>query len=195
VDGLEDGGIDAIHFDTATDTLFLVQSKWSNAGNGSFDEGSAAKFVNGVKRILAADFSRFNAKVQSMAAEIREVLYSDRDVRIRLLTIHSAKQPIGPHVRRVIDNFVTELNDPVPVADHVDVDQAGVYRLITAENRDPKIRLQAVLNDWGVIERPYLAYYGRVSADQIVEWWRDHRNKLFSESLTRKFSLPDSALR
>ncbi|MCK1694580.1 AIPR family protein [Bradyrhizobium sp. 144] len=183
VDGLDDGGIDAIYFDAPTDTMFVVQSKWSGSGNSSFDEGVISKFVNGVKRILGADFRHFNAKVQAKAPEIREVLYSDRAVRIRLLTVHTAKQPLGPHVLRVIENFVRELNDPVVIADHVDIDQSGVYDLITAESRDAKIRLQAVLNDWGVIERPYLAYYGRVSADQIIEWWREHSNKLFSQNL------------
>ncbi len=183
VDGMDDGGIDAVYFDAPTDTMFVVQSKWTSQGNASFDEGVISKFVNGVRRILAADFRHFNTKIRTKAPEIREVLYSDRAVRIRLLTVHTAKQPLGPHVRRVIDNFVTELNDPVVIADHVDIDQSGVYDLITSESRDPKIRLQAVLNDWGVIERPYLAYYGRVSADQIVLWWREHSNKLFSQNL------------
>lgn len=183
VDGMDDGGIDAIYFDAPTDTMFVVQSKWTSQGNASFDEGVISKFVNGVRRILAADFRHLNTKIRTKAPEIREVLYSDRAVRIRLLTVHTAKQPLGPHVRRVIDNFVTELNDPVVIADHVDIDQSGVYDLITAESRDPKIRLQAVLNDWGVIERPYLAYYGRVSADQIVLWWKEYSNKLFSQNL------------
>ena len=183
VDGMDDGGIDAIHFDSPTDTLFLVQSKWSGSGNSSFDEGVASKFINGVKRLLAADFDRFNEKIRAKAPEIREVLYSDRDVRIRLMTIHTAKQPMAAHVRRVADAFVAELNDPVQVAEHTDIDQAGVYELITAESRDPKIKLQAVLNDWGVIERPFLAYYGRVTVDQVVEWWREHRNRLFSQNL------------
>jgi hypothetical protein len=183
VDGRDDGGVDAIHFDSPTDTIFVVQSKWSNSGASKFDEGSIAKFVNGVKQILAADFTRFNEKIRTKEAEIKEVLYSDRDIRIRLITIHTGKQRIGPHVARIISNFVQELNDPVNVADTVDVDQAGVYDLITSDSRDTKIKLQAVLNDWGMIDRPYLSYYGRISVDQIIEWWRDHRNKLFTQNL------------
>ena len=183
IDGYNDGGIDAIFFDAPNDTLYMVQSKWSGGGNSSFDEGEISKFVNGVRKILAADFKNFNDKVQAKSPEIREVLYSDRAIRIRLITVHTAKQPIGPHVRRVVDAFIDELNDPVLMADHVDIDQSGVYDLITSESRDQKIRLQAVLHDWGVIERPYLAYYGRVSVDQIVEWWEGHRNQLFSQNL------------
>ena len=183
IDGHDDCGIDAVYFDAPTDTLFVVQSKWSGSGSSSFDEGVASKFVNGVKKLLNEDFSQFNAKLRAKEPEIREVLYSDRDVRIRLITIHTAKQPMAPHVKRVLDVLIAELNDPVAIADHIDIDQSGVYALITADSKDSKIRLQAVLNDWGVIERPFLAYYGRVSLDQIVQWWKDHSNKLFSQNL------------
>ena len=183
VDGFDDGGIDALYFDSPSDTLYLVQSKWSGSGDASFDEGAASKFINGVKRLLNDDLSRFNQKLRDKESEIREILYSDRDIKIRLVTIHTSKQPIAPHVRRLLDHFVEELNDPVPIADHIDVDQSGVYEFITSESRDPKIKLQAVLNDWGKIEHPFLAYYGRVTLSQIREWWSQHRNKLFSQNL------------
>lgn len=197
VDGFDDCGIDALHFDAPTDSLFIVQSKWSGSGDASFDEGVASKFVNGVKRLLNEDFSGFNVKVRAKEPTIKEALYSDRDVRIRLVTIHTSKQPMAAHVRRILDQFVTELNDPVPIAEHTDIDQAGVYELITAESKDPKIKLQAVLNDWGVIERPFLAYYGRVTLAQVVQWWEGHRNKLFSQNLRLYYqsSLVNDALR
>lgn len=182
-DAMQDGGIDAVHFDHSTDTLFLVQSKWTGSGNASFDEAATSKFINGVRRLLTGDFSSFNDKLRSKEPAILEALYADRDIRIRLATIHTGAQAIAPHVRRVIDTLIGELNDPVLIADHADIDQTGVYDLITAESRDPKIKLQAVLNDWGQIDHPFLAYYGRVGVDQIVEWWRDHRNKLFSQNL------------
>lgn len=183
VDGMDDGGIDAIYFDAPNDTLYFVQSKWAGTGNASFDEGVVSKFINGVRRILAVDFEHFNQRIRAKEAEIKEALYSDRDVRIRLVTIHTSKQPIAPHVKRVVDEFVDAMNDPVPMTDYVDFSQAGVYELITAESRDPTIKLGVVLNDWGMIERPYLSYYGRVSVEQIVEWWNEHRNKLFSQNL------------
>ena len=34
-----------------------------------------------------------------------------------------------------------------------------------------------------MIERPFLAYYGRVSIEQVVQWWGEHRNHLFSQNL------------
>lgn len=183
VDGLDDCGIDAIHFDAKLDTLFLVQSKWVGSGNGSFDEAASLKFANGVRQLLQIEFERFNDKVRAKEAEIKDALYAGRDIRIRLVTIHTANQTMALHVSRVLETLVGELNDPVDIADHQDSSQREVYDLITAESRDPKISIDAVLNDWGVIEKPFLAYYGRVGADQILEWWNGHRNRLFSQNL------------
>jgi hypothetical protein len=43
--------------------------------------------------------------------------------------------------------------------------------------------LQIGLKDWGVIEKPFLAYYGRVHVDEILQWWREHNNSLFTQNL------------
>ena len=183
VDGFDDGGIDAIHFDATADCLYFIQSKWATSPNASFDEASAAKFVNGVKMILADKFDRLNDKIRAKEPVLREALYSTRDVRIRLVTIHTAKQGVAKHVGRLLDDLVKELNDPIPIADYQDLPITAVYELITAESKDPKITIQAVLNDWGVIDRPYLAYYGRVPLETIAGWWKEHRNRLFTQNL------------
>src|SRR5579872_1063798 len=43
VDGGRDNGIDAIHYDPQTKTLFLVQSKWSNSHVSSIESGEVLK--------------------------------------------------------------------------------------------------------------------------------------------------------
>lgn len=182
-DGYNDCGIDALHFDPTIDTLFLVQSKWNGTGKASFDEGSVSKFANGIKAILNDQLDRFNQKVIGKTAEIREALYSAREIKIRLITAHTGIQPIANHVARVLDELVYNLNDAIPIADRLDFDQAGIYGLITASSKDPKITLPVVLNEWGVIERPFLAYYGRVQLEQVIGWWKSHRNQLFSQNL------------
>jgi hypothetical protein len=55
--------------------------------------------------------------------------------------------------------------------------------LITSESRQQKITLQIGLNQWGCIERPFLAYYGHVHVGEIAEWWKNHSNFLFSQNL------------
>jgi hypothetical protein len=100
-----------------------------------------------------------------------------------LITAHTATQAAAVFVKRKIDDLVDELNDPVVIADSMHFDQAGVYKLITSESEPSKIKLQIGLKDWGVIEKPFLAYYGRVHVDDILQWWNDHNNALFSKNL------------
>jgi hypothetical protein len=182
-DGFHDGGIDAIRFEPRTDTLFLVQSKWSDNGNKPIDADGVGKFVVGVRDLLSCRFDRFNEKVKSKEAEIRTALYADRQIRIRLITIHSANQPTHAHVTRRVDDLVAELNDPVPAAIGEHLDQAGAYNLITSESKPQKITLQIGLNQWGSVEKPFLAYYGHVHVGEIADWWKNHSNFLFTQNL------------
>jgi hypothetical protein len=182
-DGFHDGGLDAIWFEPRTDTLFLVQSKWSDSGNRPIDTEGTNAFTSGARDLLNERFERFNDNVRSKKADILTALYADRSIRIRLITIHSASQPTAPHVRRPVDDLVEELNDPVPIAAGEHLDQAGAYALITSESTPQKIRLQVGLTEWGVIEKPFLAYYGRVHLGEIAKWWKDHSTFLFAQNL------------
>ncbi|TPW04114.1 MAG: hypothetical protein FD125_1308 [bacterium] len=182
-DTYNDGGLDAIHFDPRTDTLFLVQAKWSAVGNARLDDVAANKFLAGIRDLLAGNFDKFDTKIRAKEPEVRSVLESQRPIRLRLVSVHTGTQPSPPHVLRKFDEFVNELNGGVPVASFEEFDQAGVYGLITAETVAPKIKLQVVLNDWGLIEQPYLAYYGKVHLSNVASWWEEHRNFLFAQNL------------
>lgn len=182
-DGFEDGCLDAIFFDQRSDSLFIVQAKWSEQGTKAIDVGAANGFVAGVRDLLTPKFERFNDKVKAKESEIRSVLYSERNIRIRLIVVHTSEQSTPNHVTRSIDEFVQELNVPVPIAKVEYLNQAGVYDLITSESAPAQIKLQIGLNDWGQIERPFLAYYGRVHIREVAQWWAEHENALFSKNL------------
>lgn len=90
IDGHDDCGIDAIHFDANTDTLLLVQSKWSGSGNATFNEGGSGKFVNGIRAL-------FGNCILELAG-----LYVDstgrrtnRRVRVRDHQVGSRPRPLG----------------------------------------------------------------------------------------------------
>lgn len=182
-DGYGDGGIDAFYFDQSEDVLFFVQSKWSRDGSTPLNGDGSTKFLEGVTNFLSEKLDSFNDKIKNRAAEIRTALYSDRDVRLCLITAHNAAQPISSHVKRRIDDYIAALNNPVQVAHAIDMDQAGIYRMITSETQAKKINLDINLRDFGSIERPYLAYYGRVHVLEVAEWWKQHARDLFSRNL------------
>jgi hypothetical protein len=182
-DGFGDNGIDAVFFDQKKDTLILVQSKWSTDGTKPIDAAGTGAMATGVRDLFHAKFDRFNEKMKGKEAEVRTALFSERPVRFSLVTAHTATQPTDAFVKRKIDDLVLELNDPVQIAESIHLDQAGIYNLITSESRPQKIKLQIALKEWGVIEKPFLAYYGRVHVDDILQWWNDHNNALFTQNL------------
>jgi hypothetical protein len=53
VDGSDDNGIDAIHYDSQERTLFLVQSKWNTSHSGSVDSAAVLKFLQGVQDLVS----------------------------------------------------------------------------------------------------------------------------------------------
>jgi hypothetical protein len=182
-DGFHDNGLDAIFFNQKNDTLILVQSKWSADGTKPIDADGTGSMATGVRDLFHLRFDRFNEKVKSKEAEVSAALFSERPIKFSLVTAHTATQPAATFVTRKIDDLVDELNDPVPMAESFHFDQAGVYSLITSESQPPKIKLQIALKDWGIIEKPFLAYYGRVHVDEIQQWWNEHNNALFTKNL------------
>ena len=46
VDSFGDNGIDGIYYNEVTCDLWIIQSKWINAGTGEPDSGSIAKFAS-----------------------------------------------------------------------------------------------------------------------------------------------------
>ncbi|WP_422378722.1 AIPR family protein [Roseibium sp.] len=182
-DGYDDNSIDAFHFDAMDDTLYVVTSRWSKSGKSKFDLAEIEKFAAGVRRFLNTDLTKFNNKFHRRKAEIDEALFCERRVRIVVCVVHTGEQPLNEHCMRPLTELADEINAPVEICSVRQRSQAGVYDMITAHVTDPPVQLQITLEDWGQLTHPYEAYYGKVSADQIAAWWRDHKSDLFTKNL------------
>lgn len=185
-DGFGDGGIDALYFDQAEDVFYFAQSKWSKDGTSPLNGDGSSKFIEGVTNILSGDageFAKFNDKIKRKEAEIRSALYSERDVRLCLVTAHNAEQPIAAPARHRVDQCLATLNNPIKIATANHFDQAGIYKIITAESRHQQITLDISLREFGVIEKPHLSYYGRVHVLEVADWWKRYGPHLLSRNL------------
>tara|TARA_R110000787_G_C13430406_1_gene445552 strand:- start:194 stop:1915 length:1722 start_codon:yes stop_codon:yes gene_type:complete len=183
VDGYNDEGLDAIGIDRISDKLFLVQGKWRSGKGAGVTPEEAAKFLRGVGKILSLDFSGFNAKIKRKEGEIKEFLMSSGDIKLYLITIHTATQPTPTQSLKIINDYVDELNDAGPIAEYIDISQKDVYKLITSNSKKSSISLPVVLYDWGLTGGAAASFYGQVDAVQIMHWWKEFRNDLFSENL------------
>ena len=74
VDGGDDNGIDAIYYSSQNKELLIVQSKWSQNGDGEPDSAAVGKFCTGVKDLFNLRFDRFNEKLRKKELEITKAL-------------------------------------------------------------------------------------------------------------------------
>lgn len=186
VDLFDDNGIDAIYFDPDEKLLFLVQSKWRKNGKGSIDSAEVMKFVQGVRDLLDADFTRFNQKVQKQQAAILAAL-DDPSVRFKLILVHTGIQALSKHAQRPLDDLLAEVNDASPMLSTVPLTQTDLHKAVVAEAEGDSIKLEVMLSEWGHCKQPYASYYGQVEASDIGVWWKEHQQTLFAKNL-RKFT-------
>lgn len=81
VDDFDDSGLDAIHYEATSKTLYLVQTKFRE--RDQFNEVDAIRFRNGVDLLLAQRYDRFNANVQNRKAKLDDAF--DEAERIQLV--------------------------------------------------------------------------------------------------------------
>lgn len=181
-DGYHDQGIDAIYFDRSEKILFVVQTKWRHDGKGSIEQGEILKFINGVRSLLALNFKIFNKKIQNLTGEIEDALFV-ANTRIVLIVSYTGSAPLSQEVQRDFDNFLNEMNDPSEIVELKVLRQLNLYQTVASGALGAPINFDLVLKDWGQIRKPYSAYYGRVSATDVADWWNKYYPKLFMPNI------------
>lgn len=168
-DGTGDNGIDAVYYDAVEKNCLLVQSKWISSGNGSVEVGDIHKFIQGVRDLLDADFSRFNAKMQVHKAKVFAAL-SDASARFTLVLAYTGEQSLSQDAQRPLDDFLLEMNSPTEVMALSVLNQGALHLIVASGATADAVDLEVMLHDWGMVREPYLAYYGQVAVSDIVSW-------------------------
>lgn len=190
-DSYDDNGIDGIYYDKPSAILNLVQSKWSEKGEGSLALGDAEKMLSGIEKLLREDYASFNKKISDRRDEIGSAL-RNADINIRIIVVHTGSQKISPNVKSCIDSFLSTQNDTGEIMSFHYMSQAEIHAAISKSIDNNSISLEILLRDWGYVKEPYLAFYGRVSASDVAAWWSAYKNKIFAKNI-RKF-INDSAI-
>ncbi|WP_437877714.1 AIPR family protein [Sorangium sp. So ce513] len=183
-DGFEDNGIDVVYFDDVDKRLYLVQSKWVNAGNKSPELGDVQKFIAGCDDLIGGSLVSFNTKTQALSANIARAL-ADTDLRIVLVLIYTGTQTISKYVAKALQKFQAEQNSVSDLVETEIIDLRGVYRALTTAAEGVPINIDVMISDWGHVTTPFEAYYGQVNASDIAQWHIDHGDKLFSRNLRK----------
>lgn len=181
-DAGNDNGLDAIYFDEPNKRLYLVQSKWIKDGSGEPDNGEIKKFVAGVRDLVNLRFDRFNPKIAAKQAIISAAL-TDPSTRCEVVVAHTGTSRLAPPSTRDLEDLAAAFNDVSEVLYISVLNQAELHKSLTAGIAGEPINLQIGLKSWGRKEAPHEAYYGQVSAEQVVAWWTQYRQRLFAKNL------------
>jgi hypothetical protein len=181
-DGFDDNGVDAIHFDAKSKTLYLVQSKWIEKGHGTIGLGEFEKFVTGFLDIVNKRLDRFNDRVRAKEPILTEALL-DSEVHLCLVITYTGTEEIGEHVERRLSDLLEEHNNPEEVLTIEVLNQARLYSALSGGPERSDINLEIALKEWGKATEPYVIYYGLVDANSIAEWWRTYGSTLFADNI------------
>jgi hypothetical protein len=190
-DHSEDGGIDGAAFAADRSTLVLAQSKWNESGTSGLQKGDLLKFIDGVRKLVANDWSQFGGPLARRRAEIEDIL-SQPGTRLELVVAHSGTSEIAAAQLQALNSFCAEMNDSTEIASWIYLNQERLYRAVALASNQ-QITLGVNLRNWGSYqEAGCLAYYGTASAQQIVEWYQIHGSLLFSRNI--RGALSDSSV-
>lgn len=178
VDGGGDGGIDGVFHSPATNTLWVVQSKYIHAGLTEPDLGDVTKFKTGVENLLEGKFEAFAENPKWVALKPRlEAIFRNPSTQVRAVLCYSGLAFISEDRKRLFEALKAKVSK----------DQEDDYFQFLTVNL-------TTLNDWvtggdeargiasvdleilqpGLMTKPYETIYGLIALERLKALYDEH---------------------
>lgn len=180
-DGFNDNGIDAIHFDTTEKVLYFLQSKWNNKYTQSIDVGDTLKFIKGMKDLLNSRYQRFGAKIGSRRKEIDAAIGNAR--KVVAIICYSGSGAFSSECREAMDSFIDEVDETKEMVSYQIIQQSQLHEFLLQGAAGAAPSCQITLYEYGYLEEPVRAYYGQISATDLVELHKKFGHRLFAKNV------------
>jgi hypothetical protein len=177
MDGGNDNGVDALHFDRVKNRLWLVQAK----AGGAPDAGENKKFRDGIRDLAAGNFTNFNQAFARLQPDVEDALETPGVVIIGC-NVHLGAQ-LGPHAVTDLNQLAAELNQFVHRFEWQDLNLSRVHGWLTAEHAAAPLIVTLTLENWYAVTQPRRAFYGLVTASQLAALYQQHGKKLFEKNI------------
>jgi hypothetical protein len=177
----QDNGIDAIYYDVNEKNLILVQTKWNTLHSGGVDTGGIHKFIKGVKDLLNSRKGVFGNKIINRWTEIETAINQAR--RVTVTIAYSGSASFSADCKRLLDDFVTELDETGEMISWQSINQSQLHSLIVDGEAGNVIATHLNIFEWGHTSEPLKAYYGQVAASDLVDLHKKYGERLFSKNI------------
>lgn len=180
VDDFQDKGIDAIHYDVPSETLYLLQTKLKESE--PFKQEDALPFCEGVRLLLKQDFTAFNANVQNRKVDIESALDSCSHIKLVVpYTGDGVSQTASDALQSLLDD---EVLDEVRLAKQVEYYTAvEIARDLLAEQAYRPVDVDITLQKSQSIEAPRSTIYGIAKLTDLVSLHQDKGKALYERNI------------
>ena len=180
VDDFQDKGIDAIHYDAPSETLYLLQTKLKESEQ--FKKEDALPFCEGVRLLLKQDFSAFNANVQNRKADIESALDSCSHIKLVVpYTGDGVSQTASDALQALLDD--EDLDEERLVKQVEYYAAAEIARDLLAEQAYQPVHTDIALQKYGKVEQPRSTYYGVAQLGDLVALHQAHGKALYERNI------------
>lgn len=191
-DSSKDGGIDALCVNHSEKIVVIVQSKFNQAGNGTWTIDDFLRFKDACEKLQLEEYYHFDEVLQGMAGDI-EIGLGSQDYKFLFVMSHTGKRGAAEEILSDMQKWQDELNSAALTPEATPQDELPFQvHLVSAEDLTEWLQAGSHINidlddveleHYGQKSEPYLAFYGQISGDQILEWWMAHGPRLFSKNI------------
>ena len=180
VDDFNDKGIDAIHYDASSETLYLLQTKLKESEQ--FKQEDALPFCEGVRLLLKQDFTAFNANVQNRQTDIEGALDSCSHIKLIVpYTGDGVSKTAGNALQALLDDEDLDEERLVKPVEYYTA--AEITRDLLAEQAYQPVHTDIALQKHEKIENPRTTYYGVARLADLVALHQVHGKALYERNI------------
>jgi hypothetical protein len=180
VDDFNDKGIDAIHYDASTETLYLLQTKLKESEQ--FKQEDALPFCEGIRLLLKQAFSSFNANVQRRKSEIEDAL--DTCSHIQLVVPYTGEgisKTAGDALQALLDD--EDLDEERLCKQVTYYVASDITRDLLAEQAYQPVHADIALQKYEKAEEPRPTYYGVTRLGDLVALHQRYGKALYERNI------------
>lgn len=199
-DSSADGGIDGIVINHSEKIVVVVQSKFNQAGNGTWTKADFICFKDACEKLQNERYHLFDQILQDKNSDISTALNSF-DYKFIFTMTHTGKKGASEEVLRDMQEWQSQLNAASFTPEELPKEEwAFQVHLISSEDlvhwlqtgSRGQIDLSGVeVERFGYLNEPYKAFYGTLSGDQVGNWWKQYGTRLFTKNIRNMLGKTD----
>lgn len=180
VDDFADNGIDAIYYQEADETLYILQGKLK--ATEGFVQGDAESFTRGIRLLVEQELDTFNQLVKDKAQYLENAL--DHCSCIKIIVAYTGNT-ITQTAINVLDQLVGDntLDEERISSDICYINSEEIEEFLRGEQSIGLINTRIKLSHSSKIEKPRKTVIGLVKLDELVRLHEEHQKGLYQKNI------------